>query len=113
MAKAGPRADSGTRRAHSAEVREVLVEAAIGALRETGFAGASAREIARRAGCSQALVFYHFGSVTELLLAALDEVSAVRYARYHAAVQAAGSVPELVAAARSVFEEDLDNGHAA
>jgi AcrR family transcriptional regulator len=75
--------------------------------------GASAREIARRAGCSQALVFYHFGSVAELLLVALDEVSAVRYARYHAAVQAADSVSELVTAARSVFEEDLDDGHAA
>jgi AcrR family transcriptional regulator len=38
-----------------------------------GFAGASAREIARRADCNQALVFYHFGSVTELLLAGLDD----------------------------------------
>ena len=110
MARAGARAG---RPAGAAATRRALVLAAVDALREAGFSGASAREIARRAGCSQALVFYHFGSVTELLLAALDEVSAVRYARYHAAVQAAGSVPELVAAARSVFEEDLDNGHAA
>jgi AcrR family transcriptional regulator len=110
MARAGARAG---RPAGAAGTRRALVLAAVDALREAGFSGASAREIARRAGCSQALVFYHFGSVTELLLAALDEVSAVRYARYHAAVQAAGSVPELVAAARSVFEEDLDNGHAA
>jgi AcrR family transcriptional regulator len=45
-----------------------------------GFAGASAREIARRADCNQALVFYHFGSVTELLLAGLDDVSTRRLA---------------------------------
>jgi AcrR family transcriptional regulator len=82
------------------------------ALREAGFSGASARDIARRAGCSQALVFYHFGSVVELLLAALDEVSAIRYARYRAVVEAADSVSDLVTAARTVFEEDLDDGHA-
>src|SRR5580693_4400095 len=85
MARAGARAG---RPAGAAGTRRALVLAAVDALREAGFSGASAREIARRAGCSQALVFYHFGSVTELLLAALDEVSAVGYARYHAAVLA-------------------------
>jgi AcrR family transcriptional regulator len=84
MAKAGPRADRGTagRRAQSAEVKAALVAASIEALREAGFAGASAREIASRAGCSQALVFYHFGSVNDLLLAALDDVSARRMEAY-------------------------------
>lgn len=33
-----------------------------------GFARASARAIAGRAGCNQALVFYYFESVTNLLL---------------------------------------------
>src|SRR5215471_13220277 len=66
MAKAGPRAGT-QRRQQSADVRAALVSAAIDALRETGYAGASAREIAGRAGCSQALVFYHFGSVTDRL----------------------------------------------
>ena len=58
MAKAGPRASgSASRRAQSAEVRAALVAAAIETLRLSGFAGASAREIAARAGYSQALVF--------------------------------------------------------
>ena len=60
------------------ETREALVRGAVAALIEEGFAGASAREIARRAGCNQGLVFYHFGSVANLLLAALDEVSETR-----------------------------------
>jgi AcrR family transcriptional regulator len=95
------------------ETRVALVQAAVATLREKGFAGASAREIARRAGCNQGLVFYHFGSVANLLLAALDEVSETRRARYQAAVDRADGVGELVDAAAAVFEEDLDAGHMA
>jgi AcrR family transcriptional regulator len=95
------------------ETREALVGGAVEALAEVGFAGASAREIARRAGCNQGLVFYHFGSVANLLLAALDEVSETRRVRYQAAVDAANGVGELVDAAAAIFEEDLDAGHMA
>jgi AcrR family transcriptional regulator len=112
MAKAGPRADgTATRRAQSAEVKAALIDAAIEALREVGFAGASAREIASRAGYSQALVFYHFGSVNDLLLAALDEVSARRMAAYRGLLERAGSVTALGESARSIFIEDLDAGY--
>jgi AcrR family transcriptional regulator len=95
----------------SEETRRALVAATIDALREEGFSGASAREIARRAGCNQGLVFYHFGTVTNLLLAALDEVSTLRLARYQGAVDQAGGLSELVQTAESVFEEDLDAGY--
>jgi AcrR family transcriptional regulator len=110
MAKAGPRPTK-SRRAQSAEVRASLVSAAIDALRETGFAGASAREIAGRAGCSQALVFYHFGSVTELLLAALDEVSARRMAAYRDLLTGATSASALAASGRAILTADLDAGY--
>src|SRR5580700_1085421 len=95
----------------SEETRRTLVTATIEALREEGFSGTSAREIARRAGCNQGLVFYHFGTVTNLLLAALDEVSSLRLTRYQAAVDEANDLGELVQTARSVFEEDLDAGY--
>ena len=112
MAKAGPRAaGTATRRAQSAEVKAALVDAAIDALREVGFAGASAREIASRAGYSQALVFYHFGSVNDMLLAALDEVSARRMAAYGGLLEHASSVTALGDSARSIFIEDLDAGY--
>ena len=112
MAKAGPRAaGTATRRAQSAEVKAALVDAAIDALREVGFAGASAREIASRAGYSQALVFYHFGSVNDMLLAALDEVSARRMAAYGGLLEHASSVTGLGESARSIFIEDLDAGY--
>ncbi|MGW2787737.1 TetR/AcrR family transcriptional regulator [Streptomyces populi] len=88
-----------------------MVAAAIAALREEGFAGASAREIAARAGCNQSLIFYHFGSVTKLHLAALDAVSSARNVRYQAMVDETKNLGDLVRAARAVFDEDLDQGH--
>ena len=109
MARTGGKAGAGGR--EPTATRAALIDGAISALREAGFAGASAREIARRAGCNQSLLFYHVGSVTALLLAALDEVSALRRSRYDAAVQQAGSLAELTSAARQVFEEDLDRGY--
>ncbi|HEX6527728.1 MAG TPA: TetR/AcrR family transcriptional regulator [Streptosporangiaceae bacterium] len=91
--------------------RAALVAGAIETLREVGFAGASARQIARRAGCNQALIFYHFGSVPDLLVAALEEISARRMAAYRTLLDRTGSIADLVDAARAIFIEDLDAGH--
>jgi AcrR family transcriptional regulator len=95
----------------SGGTRAALIEGAIGTLREAGFAGASARQIAQRAGCNQALVFYHFGSVNDLLLAALDDISARRLSAYRGLLEGAQTLSDLVEGARSVFVEDLDAGH--
>jgi AcrR family transcriptional regulator len=91
--------------------RQALLDAAIESLRFDGFAGASARAIATRASSNQSLIFYHFGSVADLLLAALDEVSTRRLRRYSAVVEGATSPSELVAAAADIFREDLDEGY--
>jgi AcrR family transcriptional regulator len=113
VAKPGPRAPrgSGGEHAQSADTRAALITAAEAALREVGFARASAREIARRADCNQALVFYHFGSVTDLLLAALDDLAERRMATYRVLLSRAGSLTELVESARTIFREDLAAGH--
>ena len=103
------------RRPHerSADTRRALVDAALDVLRTEGFSGATARTIAGRAGCNQGLVFYHFGSVVNLLLAALDEVSARRRERYEAALESVNKTSELFALAGQIFSEDLDSGDAA
>jgi len=82
-------------------------------LKSDGYGGASARAIAQRAGCTQALIFYHFGTVADLLLAALDEVSALRQVRYRDLVAAVDSPADLLEAAASIFREDLDAGYVA
>lgn len=76
VAGPGPRRGVTDPRVAGTATREALVAGAIAALREVGFVGASAREIADRADASQGSIFYHFGSVNGLLLAALDHVSA-------------------------------------
>jgi AcrR family transcriptional regulator len=95
----------------SVETRRLLVEAAIGTLKEAGYGGASARAIAERAGSNQGLIFYHFGSVANLLLAALDAVSAQRLEQYGAALEHVDSPKELVDVASAIFSEDLDAGY--
>jgi AcrR family transcriptional regulator len=94
-----------------ADTREALIAAAIEVLRESGFAAASSRKISQRAGCNQALVFYHFGSVTDLLVAALEAVSAQRLEAYQGLLEHTGTLASLAEAARTVFEADLDAGH--
>ncbi len=108
---ARPRSATGKARLSTTKV--ALVEAAVDVLRAEGFAAATARHLAERAGCNQGLVFYHFGSVNELLLAAMDHVSAERRARYDAAIASVHSPSELIELAVRVFSEDVASGDAA
>ena len=91
--------------------RQRIVDAAIETLQREGFAGTSARAVARTGGFNQALVFYHFGSMTELLLAALDETAARRMDRYREAPAGLADLPRLVELAGRIYQEDLDAGH--
>jgi AcrR family transcriptional regulator len=100
-----------SRGSRSVDTRNKLLGAARAVLVEEGFGGASTRAIASRAGVNQALVFYHFDGVEPLLLAALDASSAERLAAYRAAVEAAGSFPEVAAALGPLLAEDEATGH--
>jgi AcrR family transcriptional regulator len=112
MAKSGASSSVvGRDSSRSEGTRTLLVEAAIESLQLDGYEGSSARSIAARAGVNQGLVFYHFGSVVNLLLAALDAVSARRLERYGEAVGRVGSPAELVDVAAEIFREDLDAGY--
>lgn len=91
--------------------RERIIQAALTTLREEGIGGASARAIARRGGFNQALIFYHFGSVNDLLLAAVDELSAARAERYRSRLEDVNSLPELVGLAAELHREDSESGH--
>jgi AcrR family transcriptional regulator len=91
--------------------RARIVGAALETLKKEGFAGSSSRAVARAGGFNQALIFYHFGSLDGLLLAALDETSEERLNRYREAVDKAEDAKELAEVAASVYAEDRDRGH--
>lgn len=91
--------------------KDRIVAAALQTLTAEGFAGTSARAIARTGGFNQALIFYHFGTLTDLLLAALDRTSTERMARYRSMVAEAHSISDLVGIASRIYQEDLEAGH--
>jgi AcrR family transcriptional regulator len=93
------------------DTRQRIVEAALETLKREGFAGATSRAIARAGGFNQALIFYHFGSLDSLLLAALDHTSAQRLERCRKAVDEAETVEELLSVAVGIHAEDRATGH--
>ena len=106
MARPGPK----TQRAGE-ETKRRMVEAALESLHEEGILGASARSIARRGDFNQALIFYHYDGVTDLLLAAVDELSSRRSQRYEGRLEQVDSLRELVAVAGELHAEDMEEGH--
>ena len=96
MAKAGRRAGAGGG-AKRDEIRQRIIDAAFVTLRDLGYADASARAIANRGGFDQAQIFYYFGSVNNLLVAALESSSLQQLAAYRESVQGVTSVTEILA----------------
>ena len=94
----------------SATTRRRLVGAALKTLTEKGFAGATARTIAGRARVNQALIFYHFGSVDRLLIAALDATSSARLERYRAALREVTKLSPLIDVMAGLYKEDVASG---
>lgn len=106
-----PRAGARRRSGASAETRERLVTAATTLLARDGFAAATARGIGAEADCNPALVFYHYGSLNELLLEALDASNEQSLSRYRDALAGADSVRDLIAVVRDLYPEDHRSGH--
>ena len=65
-----------------ADTRDILVESAIATLQTRGMTGTSARTIAAAAGVNQALIFYHFGGMDDLLAEACRRSTERRVAHY-------------------------------
>lgn len=91
--------------------KDRIIEAAFVTLKEEGFAGTSARAIARRGGFNQALIFYHFGTLNDLLLATLDKTSSDRMSRYRDSMGEASTVDQKIQTATRLYREDLGSGH--
>lgn len=74
--------------------RDALVAGARDALIEVGYAGATAREITRRADTSLAAIGYHFGSTAALLHEVIDQTFLESRAAIAAAITETDGPPE-------------------
>jgi AcrR family transcriptional regulator len=93
------------------ETRNRIVEAALQTIREEGIVGASARAIARTGDFNQALIFYHFGSVNLVLLAAVERISDQRMARYQERLAGVQTLEELIRVGAECHREDVAEGN--
>ncbi len=94
------------------ETRDRIIDAVLTTVRNEGLVGTSARVIARTGGFNQALVFYHFGSVEDLLLAALERANQRRMDRFRERLENVNDLRDLVAVAIDLHtsaEEDSDH----
>lgn len=78
------------------QTKERILDAALETVTNEGLINTSARAIARTGDFNQALVFYHFGSVEELLLAALRRANGRRIERFRDRLEAVEDLPGLV-----------------
>lgn len=95
------------------ETRQRLMDATVRTLVEDGIAGLSARAIAGRADVNQALIFYHFDSVENLLAATARTVSQARAQRYRALLDTVDSFAALAETARQLHAEERELGNLA
>jgi AcrR family transcriptional regulator len=89
------------------------MDGALQAIRTQGIAGVSARTVAAAAGVNQALVFYHFGTLDDLLAAACQTATAARVQHYRDRFAAVGSVRELLELGRALHETERERGDVA
>lgn len=83
--------------------RERIIEATLETVRVEGLFGTSARAIARTGQFNQALVFYHFGSVEELLLESLRWANRHRMEHFKVRFDQVRTLVELVDVAEDLF----------
>jgi AcrR family transcriptional regulator len=93
------------------DTRQRLIEGAIETIRVHGIAGTSARTIAATAGVNQALVFYHFGTVNDLLMAACVASTEARVAVFLASLDDVRDLRDLLALGRSLHAEERSLGN--
>lgn len=100
-----------TKDARTAETRRRLMDGAIETVRAHGISGVSARSIATTAGVNQALIFYHFGSVDELLGAACLASTQLRVQTYRDRFTTIDNLRDLLNLGRAVQQEERAAGN--
>nr|WP_202446899.1 TetR/AcrR family transcriptional regulator [Streptomyces sp. SID5468] len=90
-----------------------MLAGALAVVTRQGIARTSARSVAAAAGVNQALVFYHFGTVDELLAAACRFGAEQRIAGYRERLREVRDFAGLLALARELHDTERDGGQVA
>ncbi len=93
------------------ETRQRIVDATIETLKTEGIVGASARAIARTGEFNQALIYYHFGSIDEVMIEALAHMGRQRIALYEDRLAEVSTFPELALVGAQLHKEDTSAGN--
>jgi AcrR family transcriptional regulator len=93
------------------ETKAKIIEATIETLKTEGIVGTSARAIARAGDFNQALIYYHFGSINDVLVAALARMGEERIALYEDRVKDVDTFPELARVGAELHKEDTAKGN--
>lgn len=103
--------DEGAASPRGDATRQAIVEATIALIGEVGWAGVTTRMVARRAGVTQGVIHYHFGSKEALLRAAVLAAFAGMLSGPMEALTSAGSITEglagVVASLHALNDEHL------
>jgi DNA-binding transcriptional regulator YbjK len=95
------------------DTKSQLIQAALVTVREDGLAAASARTIAARAQVNQALIFYHFNTVTQLIEAASNAAVEESVRQYREAFSGVQTLSELLEVGRDLHERETASGNVA
>ncbi len=95
------------------DTKRRLLDGTLETVRRGGIAAVSARSVAATAGVNQALIFYHFRSVEELLEAACRQATEERVALYRERFALASSLAQLLAVGRELHEAERAAGNVA
>ena len=93
------------------DTKAKLVDATVRVLAAEGLTGTSARSIAAAAGVNQALIFYHFGSLDQLIAVACQLATETRVALYRERFAAVTTLGELLTVGRQLHETERAAGH--
>ncbi|MEQ0558253.1 TetR/AcrR family transcriptional regulator [Amycolatopsis sp. NEAU-NG30] len=83
-----------TRREQREQTRERLLDGAMMALVEHGYAGTTTQRIQERVGVSRGALLHHFGSKAELFAAAVHHIADLRIENIRAVANLAGDGPD-------------------
>ncbi|OLR92431.1 TetR/AcrR family transcriptional regulator [Actinokineospora bangkokensis] len=91
--------------------KQRLIDGALDLIRTQGITAVSARSVGAAAGVNQSLIFYHFGSVEELLAQACLSATEARVATHRERFAGVTTLGDLLAAGQAVHDGERAEGN--